>query len=91
MGPLTLLHRAMVWSKATPIAGVDDSFERLDAFGNRIRWDDYGDRNSRFGWEIDHITPEAVGGSDMLDNLRPLHFRANASLGGIVGALLSTR
>ena len=50
---------------------------RRDSNGTWIRYQDYGDRNSEYGWEIDHISPTALGGSDTLENLRPLHFKAN--------------
>ena len=53
-------------------------------------YDDFGDRESLFGWEIDHIypasklkertdvSPEEI---DNIDNLRPLHWKNNASKG----------
>ena len=44
-----------------------------------IRFDDYGNRNSKYGWEIDHIKPVSEGGKDILSNLRPLHWKNNAS------------
>lgn len=63
----------------------------MDAFGNIIRFSHYGDRTSAYGWEIDHIVPVAVGGSGDLTNLRPLHFRQNASFGGLLGGFLRER
>jgi hypothetical protein len=41
----------------------------------------YGDRNSQYGWEIDHITSQDHGGSDAPSNLRPLQWENNASKG----------
>ncbi len=61
---------------------------RVDDYGNIIRWEDYGNTNSEYGWEIDHIHPSALGGSDRYANLRALHFRTNRSLGGQLNALL---
>ncbi len=67
-----------VWSKAIIILGQDSRLLRKDQCGAWIKWTDYGNRNSAFGWEIDHITPTSKGGSDYLFNLRPLHWRNNA-------------
>lgn len=80
--------KAQVWEKAQPIPGWDRNEWRWDAFRNVIRKQDHGDRNSPYGWEMDHYPiPKALGGSDHLSNLRPLHCRKNASLGGILGGL----
>lgn len=77
-----------VWAKGQAIAGYDPSIWRRDEYGHAIRFSDYGDRSSQYGWEIDHIFPSALGGSDELHNLRPLHHARNASLGGLLGAFL---
>lgn len=71
-----------VWTKGTVIPGFDANVWRYDAFGTVIRFSDYGNRSSQYGWEIDHIVPVALGGTDALANLRPLHCSNNASLGG---------
>lgn len=71
-----------VWNKGRPIVGWESSVWRHDDFGNVIRWPDYGDRQSKYGWEIDHITPVSDNGADSLFNLRPLHWSANASHSG---------
>ena len=70
------------WSKCISPPGFDGSIWRWDAFGSVIRWSDYGDRSSEYGWEIDHAVPSILGGGDGLHNLRALHWRNNASLGG---------
>lgn len=82
------LHRRMVWEKGQPIGGYSPDIWRFDAFGNLIHWPHYGDRSSKYGWEIDHIVPKAAGGMDHLSNLRPLRCRDNASLGGLLGGML---
>ena len=78
-----------VWNKGQIIAGYNPLIWRRDYMGNAIRYSDYGDRLSVHGWEIDHITPVALGGSDDLANLRPLHWRANAQRGGWLGPWFS--
>jgi hypothetical protein len=78
-----------VWNKGALIPGYDSTIWRRDQLGYIIWFSDYGDRNSEYGWEIDHIIATAIGGSDDLSNLRPLHFRANAGLGGVLSGLLN--
>ncbi|HZH11777.1 MAG TPA: HNH endonuclease signature motif containing protein [Microvirga sp.] len=90
VGLLEARERRLIWGKGQAILGYDPSVWRRDAFGRTIRFSDYGDRDSRYGWEIDHIHPKALGGSDDLSNLRPLHCENNAGLGGILGSLLRT-
>lgn len=67
-----------VWEKARVIEGYDDTRYRKDACGAWIMWDKYG-MNHNFGWEIDHIYPKEKGGTDVLENLRPLQHQNNAS------------
>ena len=74
----------LVWCKGTEIPGEDPNVWRLDCFGNRIKRDEYGNRQSKFGWEIDHIVALAFGGKDTLENKRPLHYKANAGMGGLI-------
>ena len=72
------------WQKATPVIGRDPNYVRQDAFGWYIVWSDYGNRDSDYGWEIDHISPTILGGLDIPANVRALHWRNNASLGGML-------
>jgi hypothetical protein len=83
-----LLLRKMVWNKAIVIFGLDPNLWRQDVYGNRLYFDHYDDRSSAFGWEFDHSpTPSVLGGSNDINNLRPLHWRANASIGGGLSGL----
>lgn len=67
-----------VWAKAQTVTGYDSSKWRKDQCGAWIGWEYYGDRTAlSYGWEIDHITPQAKGGSDALYNLRPLQWENN--------------
>ena len=68
-----------VWQKGRLIPNYDPAEWRWDVFGNVIRYADYGNRDSKYGWEIDHIVPVADGGTDHISNLRPLQWSVNAS------------
>ena len=83
-----LLRRIAVWQKAQIVQGRSPDDWRSDDYGSLIHWDAYGDTRSAYGWQIDHILPSALGGSDDLRNLRALHHRRNASLGGLLSSMM---
>lgn len=68
-----------VWEKGQIVSGNDSQSWRKDQCGAWIGWQFYGNRNSQYGWEIDHINPQSNGGGDELYNLRPLQWENNAS------------
>jgi hypothetical protein len=75
-------RRQVAWENATPF--VDGREFRIDCDGRFIRWSEYG-LYSTYGWQIDHIRPTALGGNDMLGNLRARHWEGNCSAGGVLG------
>jgi len=64
----------VVWEKATSVSDRDPYIWRKDECGAWIRRLDYSNRNSEYGWEIDRITPHSMGGTDKINNLRPLQW-----------------
>lgn len=76
-----------VWNRASAVEGYDPTRFRKDACGAWIMWDKYGDTDSLYGWEVDHIVPQALleekgFSKEMIDrqeNLRALQHENNAS------------
>ncbi|MGE3243872.1 MAG: HNH endonuclease signature motif containing protein [Pirellulales bacterium] len=71
-------ERSAVWFKGRAVPGVDGDKWRLDVCGAWIGWQFYGNRNSQYGWEVDHIDPR---GGDGLHNLQPLQWENNVAKG----------
>lgn len=79
--------KQLVWEKGRAVLGYDSKFVRKDACGAWMSFEDYNDRNSPFGWEIDHVYPksklEKLNVPDELinhiDNLRPMNWHNNVS------------
>jgi len=69
-------------------ASLYPSDAALDEKGNVISRSAYGKHDSRFGWEVDHRVPSAIGGSGWFLNLRALSCSDNRRMGGILGQAL---
>ena len=63
-----------VWEKGKVVSNNDPAKYRKDECSAWIARNQYGNRNSQYGWEIDHILP---GGSDAVGNLLPLQWENN--------------
>jgi hypothetical protein len=62
-------NKAEISSKHSPL--------KTDAFGSLMWKEAYQNVNTKFGWEIDHISPVSRGGGDELENLQALQWEHN--------------
>jgi len=65
-----------VWQKGRIIPNFDAGTWRWDKCGTVMKINEYGNRQSKYGWEIDHINPN---GGDQLSNLQPLQWENNVA------------
>lgn len=65
------------WNKADVAEGNNPDIFRKDYAGAWIRKSDYGNRNSEYGWEVDHLCPLSMNGTYDIGNLYPLHWKNN--------------
>ena len=78
----TEAEKKYVWdNKAVKVDGVDPDVFRQDYAGAWMRYADYGNRNSQYGWEIDHLKPLAQGGEEVMTNYLPLQWQNNVRKG----------
>ncbi|MCU0625465.1 MAG: HNH endonuclease [Gemmatimonadaceae bacterium] len=70
-----------VWERAAEIPGFDPQLWRLDARNEAICRFDHGVTGTPFGWEIDHVVPVSLGGTDALANLQALRIATNRRKG----------
>ena len=65
-----------VWKKGKQVGNNDSKVWRKDDCGAWIKKSQHGDRESQYGWEIDHIDPN---GGDDISNKRPLQWQNNVA------------
>ena len=70
-----------VWELARTVEGFNPDMVRKDACGAWIMKNQYGNRDSIYGWEIDHVYPLSMGGTDDIINLRAMQWDNNLSKG----------
>lgn len=63
-----------VWEKGKTTS--DPAKWRKDACDAWIFFTDYGNQESIYGWQVDHIDPN---GGDQINNLRPLQWENNCA------------
>jgi 5-methylcytosine-specific restriction endonuclease McrA len=77
--PWTEQTKKAVWEKGIIDPQYDKDTYRKDKCGYYMQWSEHGNRDSKYGWEIDHINPVSNGGDDSLQNLQPLYWENNAN------------
>lgn len=70
-----------VWEKGRTVEGFDPNIIRKDFCNAWIMRNEYANCDSVFGWEIDHVYPESLGGDDNILNLRPMQWENNRAKG----------
>ena len=62
-----------IWQTARKVEGMDADMVRKDPCGAWIVRDKYGHPENEYGWDIDHVYPQSMGGDDNPKNLRAMH------------------
>lgn len=74
-----------VWKLGTVVDGFDKDRWRKDACGAWMDYNEYGNIDSKYGWQVDHIFPSSVledndveeEHRDNIINLRPMQWKNN--------------
>jgi hypothetical protein len=68
-----------VWDKAENEFGF--VFFKRDRFGDIIAKHHFGEQ-TQYGWTIEMVTPESIGGTRNIENLLPIHWKNVSKNGG---------
>ena len=68
--------RLAIWAKGHQIPNRDPNEFRADDFGEAMRFDDFGNSKSEFGWQF------AAGSGERASEVRPVNVRSNHGLKG---------
>ncbi len=61
-----------VWEKQ-----FGEKKETVDFAGRQIKLEEHGNNESEYGWNIDHIKPQSLGGVDDIENLIVCNMKTN--------------
>ena len=89
---MTMLEdmKRAAWARTSPVPGQPNAWEfRKDCLGNLVRYNDFGNRHSPFGWELDYIVSRAMGGTQDPENLQALHWKATAARSEVPPGLMN--
>ena len=75
MASVTVLEdlKRAAWARTSPVSSANSWDIRKDCLGNLVRYTDFGNRHSPFGWELEYM------GSAEPDNLQALNWKAVAA------------
>ena len=69
-------NKELVWKEADILADKDPNMWRIDPCGACINWREFN-KKTKYGWNVDHILPQAKGGTYHIFNLCAMHWKNN--------------
>ena len=75
MASVTVLEdlKRAAWARTSPVSSANAWDIRKDCLGNLVRYTDFANRHSPFGWELEYM------GSQEPENLQALNWKAVAA------------
>ena len=73
-------RKVAAWIKTSPptlLHNLPNPDFRLDSNGLPIRWSDYGNRNSPYGWQIDYVMAARTRAFRIVDRWSPHRLRTD--------------